>query len=76
MTELTNHLHTKRTETIELELEQESGARILLNLSAQDLVNLSQQIELVSSQNKSIVSLENTFQQDIPSFQVVLLVLS
>ena len=70
MTELTNHLHTKRTETIELEFEQESGVRILLNLSAQDVVNLSQQIELVSSQNKSIVSLENTFQQDIPSFQV------
>ncbi|KAL5258557.1 hypothetical protein ACHWQZ_G009141 [Mnemiopsis leidyi] len=69
MTELTNHLHTKRTETIELEFEQESGVRILLNLSAQDVVNLSQQIELVSSQNKSIVSLENTFQQDIPSFQ-------
>ena len=69
MAELTNHLHTKRTETIEFEFEQESGAKIQLNLSAQDVLNLSQQIERVSSQNRSIVSFDDTLQQDIPSFQ-------
>ncbi|XP_063679927.1 uncharacterized protein LOC134815337 isoform X2 [Bolinopsis microptera] len=69
MAELTNHLHTKRTETIEIEFKQESGTKIQLNLSAQDMLNLSQQIQTISSQNRSSVSLDNTFQQDIPSFQ-------
>ena len=69
MAELTNHLHTKRTETIEIEFKQESGTKIQLNLSAQDMLNLSQQIQTISSQNRSSVSLDNTFQHDIPSFQ-------
>ena len=77
---LTHHLHGKGIETVEIKLQRDQGGTLLLNLSTQEVLNLSEQLGFVSSQfPDNVPALGETFAvedgsademcPDFPSFQ-------
>ena len=45
LSELTLHLNTKKRQTIEIKFESQYGGTVCLNLSSQDLLNLSSRVD-------------------------------
>ena len=50
MTELTRHLHEKVIETVEIKLKRELGGTLLLNLSTQEVISLSEKLVSATQQ--------------------------